>query len=968
MPPAHDRRAVDLALARLREVNEPDAIAAASGLADLASGDTAAGRLLDAVLGGSPFLADLIIRDPVFALSCMDGAPEDILDAIVGDVADIAASELDEKSVKKRLRQARSRAALVIALADVAGAWDVVAVCGALTRFADAVLTASVDWLLAEAGRAGRLVIGNSGEAGSGSGYVVFAMGKQGACELNYSSDIDLIVLYDPDRAPLAPGQEPSSFFVRLTRRLVGLLQDVTEDGYVFRVDLRLRPDPRATQIAIAYEAAANYYEYMGQNWERAAMIKARPVAGDMALGEEFLERLIPYKWRKHLDFAAIADVQSLKRQIHAVKGHGTIAIRGHNVKLGRGGIREIEFFVQTQQLIAGGRNPTLRGRSTLHMLDALTEAQWIAPETARDLKEAYLFLRMVEHRIQMTADQQTHELPAGEEAFAILTRFCGFADVEEFERQLKTTFELVQGHYVALFEHTPELGTDTGSLVFTGGEDDPETINTLSRMGFRQASEVSATIRGWHFGRYAATRSAHTRERLTEIMPALLAALGGAGDPDQAFLAFDRFLRGLPTGVQLFSMLRANPQLLQLVATLLGTAPRLAEELSSRPKILDAVLDPGFFDAMPGADEMQGAIVTALAGCTHLEECVDRARVVGKELMFRIGVRVLTETVSAIEAGVAWSALADALIGELLVNVRGDIEKKYGTMPGGRVAVVAMGKLGGREMTASSDLDLIVIYDAAAEESAGARPLSTNQYFTRLTQRLIAALSAPTAEGVLYEVDMRLRPSGNKGPVATSIGSFTAYHLEQAWTWESLALTRARVITGDADFVVQVGDVIAATLQAARDAGKVRTDTLDMRRRMLAEFGSPGVWDLKQVRGGLVEIEFISQMLQIIHARDHPGILQTNTATALKGLADAGLLARADARVLGEAGALYHRLTQILRLCLAKAFKVSEAPDDLVRLVAQAAGVPDIASAEALLGETEHAVAEIFDRIVGAV
>ncbi len=547
-----------------------------------------------------------------------------------------------------------------------------------------------------------------------------------------------------------------------------------------------------------------------------------------------------------------------------------------------------------------------------------------------------------------------------------MLARFCGFQSADDFEQRLRTTFETVQGHYVALFEDTPELGTDTGSLVFTGGEDDPETIATLTRMGFRQASEVSATIRGWHFGRYPSTRSARARERLTEIMPALIKALAGAGDPDQAFLAFDRFLRGLPAGVQLFSLLRANPHLLQLVATILGTAPRLAEELSNRPKVLDAVLDPGFFGAMPDTGEMRAAVEAALEGASDLESSVDRARVIGKELMFRIGVRVLTETVNPAEAGAAWSGLADVVIGELLTHVRADLEARHGIMPGGRVAVMAMGKLGGCEMTASSDLDLIVIYGADADASEGPRPLSVNQYFTRLTQRLIAALSAPTAEGVLYEVDMRLRPSGSQGPVATHIDSFTAYHRESAWTWEKLALTRARVIAGDEAFAARVRDVIAAALRDRRDADTVRTDTLDMRRRMLAEFGRKGVWDLKHARGGLIEVEFIAQMLQVIHAHEHPGILHTNTERALGRLAAEGLLESADAELLLRAARLYHQLTQILRLCLVKPFDPADAPDDLVRLVAQAAGVPDIVSAEALVSDSEQAVAGLFDRLVG--
>ncbi|MGH6908117.1 MAG: bifunctional [glutamine synthetase] adenylyltransferase/[glutamine synthetase]-adenylyl-L-tyrosine phosphorylase, partial [Aestuariivirga sp.] len=677
----------------------------------------------------------------------------------------------DQKLFMRALRQAKAKAALLIAAADVSQVWCLDEVTDALTRFADACLAAAVDWLL----------------PGGSQGYAILAMGKHGAFELNYSSDIDLIVLYDVETNCLTPGVEPATFFVRMTKRLVSLLQDVTEDGYVFRVDLRLRPDPRATQVAISVEAAAIYYENMGQNWERAAMIKARSAAGDLALGAEFLDRLKPYIWRKYLDFAAIADVQSLKRQIHAVKGHGVIAVHGHNIKLGRGGIREIEFFVQTQQLIAGGRNPKLRGRSTIAMLDALAGAQWIAPEAARELKDAYRFLRTIEHRLQMVNDEQTHTLPSEAHAFESLARFAGFASSAAFEAKLRATFECVQGHYAALFEDAAQLGTDTGSLVFTGGEDDPETIETLTRMSYRGASEVSATIRGWHFGRYAATRSARAKELLTELMPALLNALARTGDADQAFLAFDRFLGGLPAGVQLFSLLKANPRLLDLVTAILGTAPRLAEQLSRRPKVLDAVLDPGFFGPLPSAEELRCNIASVIPDETPLDEVVDRARVLGKEQAFRIGVRVLSETVSAVDAGMAFSDLAGLLLDRLHRAVSADAERRHGTA-GGRSVVLAMGKLGGREMTAGSDLDLILVYDA---------DVSASQYFARLTQRFIAAITAPTAEGTLYEADMRLRPSGSKGPVAASLDSFLSYHRDSAWTWEKLALTRARPVCG---------------------------------------------------------------------------------------------------------------------------------------------------------------------------
>ncbi|MFM8745071.1 MAG: bifunctional [glutamine synthetase] adenylyltransferase/[glutamine synthetase]-adenylyl-L-tyrosine phosphorylase [Aestuariivirga sp.] len=923
--------------------------------------------LAEAIAGGSPFLRQLMLRDPGFTARIFREPPEDLLAAEIAALGGLDLG-LSQAEVMQRLRQAKRRASLLIAVADLSGRWPVERVTAALTDFADAALRAGISWLLADAARQGKARLAFPADPQKGSGYVTLAMGKQGAHELNYSSDIDLIVLYDPGSRVIADPDEAGTFFVRLTRRLVQMMQDVTADGYVFRTDLRLRPDPRATQAAISIEAAALYYENQGQNWERAAMIKARAAAGDLALGEEFLDRLKPYVWRKYLDFAAIADVQSLKRQIHAVKGHGEIKVLGHNVKLGRGGIREIEFFVQTQQLIAGGRNPKLRGRATLAMLDALAAAQWITAAAAAELKEAYLFLRALEHRLQMVNDEQTHVLPADERAFLALARFCGFEDAADFDAAIRRRLECVQGHYARLFEQAEELGTDAGSLVFTGGEDDPETIETLSRMGYHAPSEVSATIRGWHFGRYPATRSARARELLTELMPKLLAALAAMGDADRAFLAFDRFLGGLPAGVQLFSLLKANPRLLDLIATILGSAPRLAEQLSRRPKVLDAVLDPGFFGAMPTGADMAQAIAAAMPDALDLDEAADRARVVGKEQAFRIGVRVLSETVSAVDAGTAFSQLAGLLLGKLHAAVLADAERRHGKVPGGRSAVIAMGKLGGREMTAGSDLDLIVVYDAAAgvEASDGPKPLAVSQYYAKITQRLITALSAPTAEGVLYDVDMRLRPSGSKGPVAASLGAFASYHRDSAWTWEKLALTRARPICGDPVLMHELERDIRAALAEPRARQNVLADVAAMRRLMLREQGAAGLWDIKRARGGLVELEFIAQTLQLIHAASHPQVLDTNTLAALSKLHAAGLVDNATHTALKEAGLLYHRLTQVLRLCVDGPYEPAKSLPALNQLVAGAAASPGIPAAEALLGDTQAQVAALFDEIIG--
>ena len=956
LPPPADEEAARRGFDRLKEEN--------ASLAALAGDDPHVRNVLAAVFGASAHLSRLLHADPAFALSCFRDAPDDLFAAVMAETTDAGASAESEAEIMRRLRMAKRRAALLIALADISGLWELEEVTRRLTEFADEAVRAAVAFALRNGARQGRLLDATP----ENSGYVVLAMGKMGAHELNYSSDVDLIVFYDPGRAPLAEGVEPGPFFVRMTRQVMKILSEITGDGYVFRTDLRLRPDPGSTQVAISVEAAEIYYQTMGQNWERAAMIKARPAAGDIALGREFLDTIAPWIWRKYLDFAAIADVQSLKRQIHAVKGHGEIAVAGHNLKLGRGGIREIEFFVQTQQLIAGGRNPRLQGRSTLEMLDALADEGWIRREVAAELAEAYRFLRTLEHRIQMQMDQQTHLMPSDDEGLERLARFARFPDGASLSAALRRTLETVQDHYNALFEEAQELADGTGSLVFTGAEDDPETLETLERMGFARPEEASRIIRGWHYGRYRAMRSASARERLTEITPHLLAALARSGDPDAGLLAFDRFLEGLPSGLQLFSLLRANPHLLDLLVTILGTAPELARELSRRPRLFDAVIAPDFFEPLPDAEAYGRMIGEAVPGDMAYEEALDAARMFAGEQKFRIGVRMITETVTPQEASAAYTALAEAVIARMLRLVRRQLADAHGEFPAARVAVIAMGKLGGREMTATSDLDLILVYDPGgdAAQSNGRRPLSPGQYFARLTQRLISALSAPTAEGVLYEVDMRLRPSGSQGPVATHLESFRRYHEESAWTWEHLALTRARVIAGDASLRREVEGIIRETLTRPRDAGKVKADVLDMRRRIWKEKPPRSVWDLKTARGGMVDVEFVTQTLELLAAHDHPEVLDQNTRRALEALVAAGVLDEAAGVDLLAAHDLYQHLSHILRLCLREGFRGEGAPEGFARLVANAASAPGLPEADALLRDMQERVARIFADVVG--
>lgn len=927
--------------------------------------------LLAGVAEGSPYLMGLMARDPARLERVLRSAPEQRLAGIETELAGAMAACSDLSEAMSLLRRAKSECALMIALADLGGVWPVMAVTDALSRIADATLKSSIDFLFRKEARRGKWHLDEEDRPAASSGYIVLGMGKYGAFELNYSSDIDLIVFFDKHLAAerLAEGSEPQPFFIRMTRDLVKLMSERTGDGYVFRTDLRLRPDAGATQIALSTDAAHAYYESFGQNWERAAMIKARAVAGDIAAGEDFIEELRPFIWRKYLDFAAIADVHAMKRQIHAFRGFGKIGVLGHNIKVGRGGIREIEFFAQTQQLIAGGRQVDLRDPRTLVTLETLASTGWIKPEVRRELDDCYRFLRRIEHRVQMVADEQTQELPSDPERFASLARFSGFATSEAFSSALLRVLQCVQGHYANLFEDAPALTSGQENMVFSGQDDDPETVAILQRMGFTKPSEVIATVRGWHSGRYAAVRSARSRERLTEVQPILIEALSKTADPDGALISFDRFLSELPTGVQLFALLAANPNLMRLVADIMGTAPRLARILSRRRRLLDAVIDPRTFQDLPCARELDDLIAGELGRGADLQEKLDRARVVGSEQSFLIGIRVLSGSINASQAGGAYALLAERLVVALLDAVEEELRRAHGRVPGGRAAVIAMGKLGGREMTASSDLDLILVYDhdSDALQSDGAKPLAPSQYYARLTQRLISALSAPTAEGVLYEVDMRLRPSGQQGPVATRLSSFVRYQAEDAWTWEHLALTRARVIAGPDDLRHDVETAIDCALRRPRDRAKIAAEVVEMRERIFQEKGSDDIWDLKNVRGGLIDLEFIAQFLQIVSAETAPGVLSQNTMEAFRQLRAHGLLSEDDADVLIPAGQLFHDVTQVLRICVTDSFKPGSASEGLKGLAARAGGVPDFGSLEEMLKETAGAVSARFSAILGA-
>ncbi|WP_027521263.1 bifunctional [glutamine synthetase] adenylyltransferase/[glutamine synthetase]-adenylyl-L-tyrosine phosphorylase [Bradyrhizobium sp. Ec3.3] len=915
----------------------------------------------------SPYLFDLIRSDPARLIRLLGCDPDAHLASLIDDARRAVLAATEEAEVMRLLRRMKSEAALLIALCDIGGVWPVMRVTAALTDVAVSSVQTALRFLLRQDAARGKLLSANPEAPEEGCGLIVLAMGKMGAGELNYSSDIDLIVFFDPDATTLAPDIEPQPFFVRVTQGLARLLQQRTYDGYVFRVDLRLRPDPSSTQVAISRDAALHYYEREGRTWERAAMIKARACAGDLKAGEALLADIAPFVWRKHLDFAALADVHDMKRQMQTYRGQSEVAVEGHNVKVGRGGIREIEFFAQTQQLIAGGRHPELRVRPTLVALDVLAASNWITFEARDELTKAYQFLRRVEHRLQMIADEQTHALPDDKEAVERLAWFFGYASREAFARDLLRQLGIVQGHYEKLFEGDPTGTAKLPAIDYGAGPDDPRLLQQLLTLGFKKPAAVAQTVLDWITGDYRVFRNEATRSAFVEFVPALIDGLAHAEEPDRAVAAFDHFLQALQRGGRLITLLSQNRDLVALVALVLGAAPRLGEMLARQPQLMDGLIDPRFFGAMPDRQELSARLAATVRDADSYEEFLDRLRLFGQESLFLIGTRILSGTVSAQQASTAFADVAEGIVHTVHGLVADRFAAQHGRIKRQETAIIAMGRLGSREMTASSDLDLILLYDFDGEnpDSDGPKSLQGAHYFARFTQRLISAFTTRTNYGVLYEIDMRLRPSGRAGPVASSIASFDDYQAHEAWTWEHMALTRARVVSASPEFRARIETVIREVLTRRRDPVTIANDVADMRRAIAQEKGETDYWDLKYAAGGLVDIDFIAQYLQLVHAHDKPDILDVSTMQVLENAARLGVLAHSEAEILRAAARLYHDLTQILRLCVSDRFKPETAGVDLQGVMTRAGDAPDFSSLEARVKETQSEVRRVFRAVL---
>ena len=921
---------------------------------------------LKSVMSNAPYLRDGLLSQAKFIEAAFSTSIDETIERLIEAAASVWQTASSESEVMRALRELKNKVALLLALADLGKVLTFEDVTKALSDFADAALLSAVRFSLIEEEKRGKISLKNSDKPEQSSGLIVLAMGKHGAQELNYSSDIDLIIFYHEEDIQSSDAHEIKPAMVRVVKRIVKLMNERTEHGYVFRTDLRLRPDPGATAVAISTMEALNYYEGLGQNWERAAFIKARAVACDTKAAEEFLAELSPFIWRKYMDFATIADVHAMKRQTHQHKGHGTIAIKGHNVKLGRGGIREIEFFVQTQQLIAGGRNPSLRERGTLSMLSLLAKTGWIGAATAEDLRMHYIFLRNVEHRIQMRHDEQTHIIPKDEAGFAALSHLMDYENASGFEEDLQACFESVAQHYGELFEHESEAEDDR--LTFSENEDTLETLDALREMGFDKVQQISGIVRGWHQGHYRALRNKRASETLGGLTSKLLHGLSKSAQPDRALFAFDDFLKSLPAGIQLFSLLKANDHLVDLIAQLMGSAPRLAATIARHPHIFDALLEPAFFDKVLTKDEMSEQLQITLNESTDYQDMLDRVRIFTQEQQFLIGTRLLSDTLSIEESALVYSNLADVVLEALLDEVCREISLTHGDVPGGDVSVLAMGKLGGREMTPVSDVDLILVYQCASDvrQSDGKRPLDVSQYYARVTQRLIAALSAPTGEGIAYAVDMRLRPSGKAGPLATELRAFEKYQKENAWTWEHMALTRARVIGGSKDLKDKVSSIVLDILTQPRDEKKLRGDVLEMNDRLHEAKEGKTIWEIKQVYGGQLDLEFLAQYFQLSHAANEKNILHPNTGQALNAALEAGIIKHDDAEILQRANRLYSDMIQLIRLCSDDKFSPETAPADFIARLCRCADVPDQTRLSVELQETQGSVFRLFNQILG--
>ena len=913
-------------ITRLPRAYEADRGADARAAVPALTGDLAA--LVAGASGSAPYLHGLVTREAAWLPEALDD-PER---ALKGELARMSALPFDQ--IDDGLRQGKRRIALMAALCDLGGIWALHEVTGALSDLADTATHVALRAHVAREITRGKVPGQGEDDIETCGGVVALAMGKHGAGELNYSSDIDLICLFDETRFDGSDQMEARAAYIRATRRAMASLSDLTGEGYVFRTDLRLRPDPSVTPVCFAMDAAERYYESVGRTWERAAYIKARAAAGDVAAGQRFLSGLAPFVWRRHLDFHAIQETHDMRLKIRQHKGlGGAFTLEGHNMKLGLGGIREIEFFAQTRQLIAGGRDHALRMRGTVEALTALSDKGWVEAGVARTLIDDYTAHREVEHRLQMLRDQQTHSLPTTAAEFDRLAALMG------------TETAAMRAGITARCERVHGL-----------------TEEFFAPAGVAKAPELSQELREItaRWSTYPSLRSERAQTIFGRLKPDLLARVQKLDRPAEALTHFDGFLKQLPAGVQVFSLFEANPSLIDLLLDIVSVAPHLAQYLSRNASVLDAVIGGDFFAPWPEQDVLVADLARQLTRLDDYEAQLDTSRRWAKEWHFRIGVHQLRGLISADEAGGQYAALARASVAALYPCVVAEFSRKHGAAPGRGAMVLGMGSLGAGRLTAASDLDMIVIYDAdGVEASEGRRPLQSRTYYARFTQALITAITAQTAEGRLYEVDMRLRPSGKQGPVATSLEAFKSYQDTQAWVWEHLAMTRATPVAGEAGLMVDVEAFRTGLLAAAKDEANIRGETQDMRRR-LAEAKPGSTWDPKNGRGRMMDIELVAEAAALLS-----GAPDQNIYAQLKAGAAHGWLTDAEAETLSDAYRMTWRLQSAARLLTGETLDMEAVGEGGRAFLCRSNEVDTMDDLAAAIDVTTHAAAQMLDAIL---
>jgi glutamate-ammonia-ligase adenylyltransferase len=844
---------------------------------------------LDRARAHAPFLALLIDREPVLAERLAAGQ---------FDLAYTTATP--DMPIARQLRLDRRALALSVAIGDLAGVLDLTGVTQALSDFADRALD-----------RAIRAAIEERTPGAEPRGFAAIALGKQGSRELNYSSDIDPILIFDPRTLPHRAREEPEEAAVRIAKRVVELLQARDGDGYVLRVDLRLRPSPEATPIALPVDGAIGYYESQALTWERAAFIRARAAAGDLALGRYFLDAIRPFVWRRGLDFGAIGEIRDLSRRIRDHYASGQAFGPGYDLKRGRGGIREAEFFAQIHQLIHGGRDPALRAPATRDALARLAEAGWIGMDEAAALTGSYTLLRTIEHRVQMIDDRQTHSLPTGA-ALDTVARLHGVDDGDALIALLRGPVEQAGRIYDAL---------DDGR----GSEfpHDPQALaERLHAAGFADGEAAAARIAGWRAGRYPALRSPAARAALEAVLPVLMPALADAPDPAAALLRLDVLLERLASAINILRLLEARPGLAALLATILSHAAPLADALATRPELIDWLIDPGAFE--PLGDVATLAAEMKRGEGRDYQALLDHVRRIVGEKRFALGSQVVAGAADPLDAAAGYSRLAEAAIEVLAEATIAEFAQAHGRVPDSELLILAFGRLGGGALTHASDLDLVYLFTGDFNaESDGAKPLGATLYYNRLAQRVTAALSVPTAAGPLYPVDTRLRPSGTQGPLVVSLDSFARYQREEAWTWEHMALTRARPVFGSAAGRGAAAAVIADVLGGARPERDLAGEAVAMRAEMARHKPPTGPLDAKLLPGGLVDLEFTVHLAQLCHRTG----FDPHLGTAIAALVAAGLLPGG----LAAANDLLTRLLVVLRLVAPDATEPPAATRDLI-------------------------------------